>query len=192
VAFTCDVADFPPLVEADKAALTDLKDCPFDYVAASFVRSASCITELRTHLAGLKKDARIIAKIEDPSGVLNIEDILKVTDGIMVARGDLGVCTPLAALPLLQMRLVSLGIYYRKTVIVATQMLESMTHNRRPTRAEVTDVANAVLQGADGVMLSGETAVGDFPVGDGRDHGHHHRQRGESHQERLSKVVLKV
>jgi pyruvate kinase len=164
VAFSDDVADFPPLVEDDKIALNELKDSPFDWVAASFVRSASCITELREHLNGLQKPARLIAKIEDPSGVRNIEDILKVTDGIMVARGDLGVCTPLAALPILQMRLVSLGLYYRKTVIVATQMLESMTHNRRPTRAEVTDVANAVLQGADGVMLSGETAVGEYPV----------------------------
>ena len=164
VAFTSDVADFPPLVENDKIALDELKDSPFDYVAASFVRTSPCVTLLREHLNGLKKDVRIIAKIEDPSGVRNIESILKVTDGIMVARGDLGVCTPLAALPLLQKKLVTLALYHRKTVIVATQMLESMTHNRRPTRAEVTDVANAVLEGADGVMLSGETAVGDYPV----------------------------
>jgi pyruvate kinase len=164
VAFTSDVADFPPLVENDKIALDELKDSPFDWVAASFVRTAPCVTLLREHLNSLKKDVRIIAKIEDPSGVRNIESILKVTDAIMVARGDLGVCTPLAALPLLQMKLVTLALYHRKTVVVATQMLESMTHNRRPTRAEVTDVANAVLEGADGVMLSGETAVGDYPV----------------------------
>lgn len=164
VAFTSDVADFPPMVEGDKTALNELGDAPYDWVASSFVRSASCITDLRSHLKGLGREAVLIAKIEDPSGVRNIEDILRVTDGIMVARGDLGVCTPLAALPVLQKRLVALSLYHRKTVVVATQMLESMTHNRRPTRAEVTDVANAVLDGADAVMLSGETAVGEYPV----------------------------
>jgi len=164
VAFTSDVATFPPLVDGDKSALNDLRDAPYDYVAASFVRNEVCVTGLRAHLKGLGRDAKIIAKIEDPSGVRNIEAILGVTDGIMVARGDLGVCTPLAALPVLQKRLVALALYHRKTVVVATQMLESMTQNRRPTRAEVTDVANAVLEGADAVMLSGETAVGAYPV----------------------------
>jgi pyruvate kinase len=164
VAFTTPVEEFPPLVEGDKMALDELKDAPYDWVASSFVRNADCIIDLRAHLKNLGRDATLIAKIEDPAGVHNIESILQVTDGIMVARGDLGVCTPLAALPLLQKRLVALGIYHRKTVVVATQMLESMTCSRRPTRAEVTDVANAVLDGADAVMLSGETAVGEYPV----------------------------
>lgn len=164
IAFVEEVADFPPLVEEDKRALDALADTPFNCIAASFVRSAACITELRDYLDKLNKDAQIIAKIESPSGVKNVEEILYHADGIMVARGDLGVFTPLAALPLLQKQLVALGVYHRKKVIVATQMLESMTWNRRPTRAEVTDVANAVLDGADAVMLSGETAVGKFPV----------------------------
>jgi pyruvate kinase len=164
VAFTDDVAEFPPLVEADKRALEELRNAPFDYVAASFVRSAEGMTDLRTHLRTLGKDARIIAKIENPAGVRHIEEILLASDGVMVARGDLGVCTPLAALPLLQKQIVALALYHRRMVVVATQMLESMTHNRRPTRAEVTDVANAVLDGADAVMLSGETAVGEYPV----------------------------
>lgn len=164
VAFVDDVADFPLLDEEDKRALDDLRDAPFNCVAASFVRTADCVTALRAYLDGLNKPAKLIAKIEESSGVRHASAILQVADGIMVARGDLGVCTPLAALPLLQKRLVTLAVYYRKTVVVATQMLESMTHSRRPTRAEVTDVANAVLDGADAVMLSAETAVGHYPV----------------------------
>ncbi|MBN1652838.1 MAG: pyruvate kinase [Deltaproteobacteria bacterium] len=164
VAFVDEVADFPPLVDDDKLALDELRDAPFACVAASFVRSAACVIELRDYLNRLEKKAQIIAKIESPSGVKNVEEILSHADGIMVARGDLGVCTPLAALPLLQKHLVALAVYHRKKVVVATQMLESMTWNRRPTRAEVTDVANAVLDGADAVMLSAETAVGKFPV----------------------------
>jgi pyruvate kinase len=164
VAFVDEVAEFPPLVEEDKRALKALRYSPFSFVAASFVRSAACVSELRNYLDKLKREAQIIAKIESPSGVKNIDEILDQADGIMVARGDLGVCTPLAALPLLQKQLVALAVYHRKKAIVATQMLESMTWNRRPTRAEVTDVANAVLDGADAVMLSGETAVGKYPV----------------------------
>jgi len=164
IAFVEEVADFPPLVEEDKRVLDELADAPFNCVAASFVRSSTCVIELRDYLDRLNKNALIIAKIESPSGVKNVEEILRYADGIMVARGDLGVFTPLAALPLLQKQLVALGVYHRKQVIVATQMLESMTWNRRPTRAEVTDVANAVLDGTDAVMLSGETAVGKFPV----------------------------
>ncbi|HBC87305.1 MAG TPA: pyruvate kinase [Lentisphaeria bacterium] len=164
VAFSKDLTNFPPLVDEDRQAIAELAGEPFDIVAASFVRNDDTITELRKALAKHGSSAKIIAKIEDPSGVKNIEAIIKAADGIMVARGDLGVCTPIAALPILQKRLVALAVYYRKTVIVATQMLESMTENLFPTRAEVTDVANAVLDGADAVMLSGETAVGKYPV----------------------------
>ena len=164
VAFSKDLTNFPPLVAEDKLALADLAGEPFDLVAASFVRNDDTIIELRNLLSKQGSNAKIIAKIEDPSGVRNIEAIIKAADGIMVARGDLGVCTPIAALPILQKRLVALSVYHRKTVIVATQMLESMTENLFPTRAEVTDVANAVLDGADAVMLSGETAVGKHPV----------------------------
>ncbi|MFZ2655784.1 MAG: pyruvate kinase [Victivallales bacterium] len=164
VAFSKDLTNFAPLVDEDRQALSELSGEPYDIVAASFVRNEDTITELREELAKHGSSARIIAKIEDPSGVKNIEAIIKASDGIMVARGDLGVCTPIAALPILQKRLVALSVYYRKYVIVATQMLESMTENAFPTRAEVTDVANAVLDGADAVMLSGETAVGKHPV----------------------------
>ncbi|HCE42635.1 MAG TPA: pyruvate kinase [Lentisphaeria bacterium] len=164
VAFSIDLTNFPPLVDEDRRAIAELAGEPFDIVAASFVRNEDTITELRDELAKHGSSARIIAKIEDPSGVRNIEAIIKAADGIMVARGDLGVCTPIAALPILQKRLVCLAVYYRKYVIVATQMLESMTENLFPTRAEVTDVANAVLDGADAVMLSGETSVGRHPV----------------------------
>ncbi len=151
-------------MDEDRNAIAELAGEPFDMVAASFVRNDDTIHELRAELARYGSTAKIIAKIEDPSGVKNIEAIIAAADGIMVARGDLGVCTPIAALPILQKRLVSLSVYYRKTVIVATQMLESMTESLFPTRAEVTDVANAVLDGADAVMLSGETAVGKHPV----------------------------
>ncbi len=164
VAFSKDLSNFPPLVDEDRNAIAELAGEPFDMVAASFVRNDDTIHELRAELARYGSTAKIIAKIEDPSGVKNIEAIIAAADGIMVARGDLGVCTPIAALPILQKRLVSLSVYYRKTVIVATQMLESMTESLFPTRAEVTDVANAVLDGADAVMLSGETAVGKHPV----------------------------
>lgn len=164
VVFSTDLADFPPLVEEDREALEELSGEPFEMAAASFVRTAETVTETRALFRRLRKTARIVAKIEDSAGVKNAEEITKAADGIMVARGDLGVCTPLAALPILQKRLIALGNYYRKMVIVATQMLESMTENARPTRAEVTDVANAVLDGADAVMLSGETAVGKYPV----------------------------
>jgi pyruvate kinase len=164
VAFSEDLTDFPPLVDEDKKVIAELADEPFDMVAASFVKCADTISALREQLALHRHSAAVVAKIEDPSGVKNAEEIVKAADGIMVARGDLGVCMPLAALPVLQKRLVALANYYRKTVIVATQMLESMTEHPRPTRAEVTDVANAVFDGADAVMLSGETAVGKFPV----------------------------
>ncbi len=164
VAFSKDLTNFPALVDDDRRAIAELAGEPFDMVAASFARNEDTITELRSELERHGSSARIIAKIEDPSGVKNIEAIIRAADGIMVARGDLGVCTPIAALPILQKRLVALAVYYRKYVIVATQMLESMTENLSPTRAEVTDVANAVLDGADAVMLSGETAVGKHPV----------------------------
>lgn len=164
VAFSEDLTDLPPLVDDDRTALRELAGEPFDMVAASFVRNARCIMELRKELEKHGCGADIIAKIEDPSGVANMDEIAKCSDGIMVARGDLGVCTPIAALPILQKRMVAVGVYYRKFVVVATQMLESMTESPFPTRAEVTDVANAVFDGADAVMLSGETAVGKYPL----------------------------
>jgi len=164
VAFSEDLTSFPPLMDDDRTALDELASEPFDMISASFVKGPETIHNIRKEIGKHDLEAPIIAKIEDPAGVKNAAEILKAADGIMVARGDLGICTPIAALPILQKHLIVLANYHRKMVIVATQMLESMTEHTRPTRAEVTDVANAVLDGADAVMLSGETAVGRHPV----------------------------
>lgn len=148
----------------------DLKDLDFvieenlSWVALSFVRNKEDIDELRGIIKKSKKDIRIIAKIEKPEAIENIEDIIQATDGCMVARGDLGVEIPMQDVPLLQKRIVKMCRKSSKPVIIATQMMESMIQNISPTRAEVNDVANAVLDGADAVMLSGETSVGKFPI----------------------------
>ncbi len=136
-----------------------------DFIACSFVSSAVDVCQVRQLLADEgRQDMRIIAKIENQMGMDNLEEIVEAADGIMVARGDLGVEVPMEDLPLYQKRIISVCRSHNKVCIVATEMLESMKHNARPTRAEVTDIANAVFSGADAVMLSGETTTGEFPV----------------------------
>src|SRR5690606_20697352 len=135
-----------------------------DWIGLSFVRSARDIIELRHHINKMGKSSRIIAKIEKPEALDDIDNIMQEADAIMVARGDLGVEIPMQNVPLIQKMLVRKALKNAKPVIIATQMMESMITNITPTRAEVNDVANAVLDGADAVMLSGETSVGQFPV----------------------------
>ncbi len=136
----------------------------FDFIAASFTRTADDIIQVRKLLDRHGSKMKIIAKIESVQGVRNIEEILKVADGIMVARGDLGVEVPLEEVPSLQKKMIKLAEREGKIVITATQMLDSMIHNPRPTRAETTDVANAIYDGTTAIMLSGETANGSYPV----------------------------
>jgi pyruvate kinase len=156
--------DVSALSEKDEGDLRWALKTGVDMIALSFVRNASDI--LRVHEI-MKEEGRtlpVIAKIEKPQAVENLEEIVDAFDGIMVARGDLGVELPLEQVPLVQKRAVELARRWAKPVIVATQMLESMIHSSIPTRAETSDVANAVLDGADALMLSGETSVGDFPI----------------------------
>ena len=148
----------------------DIKDLEFgiekgiDYVALSFVKKASDIMTLKNWLAAKEADIPIIAKIERPEALEEIEEIMNRADGIMIARGDLGVEVPPEEVPLIQKRLIDLANKKGKIVITATQMLDSMREHLRPTRAEVTDVANAIIDGSDALMLSGETASGMYPV----------------------------
>ena len=148
--------------EEDRARLEALREEEFEILAVSFVRSGFDVESVRAVLA--RPDIMIMSKIETGEGVENLNEIIEHSDSIMVARGDLGVRLPIEEVPHLQKEIVRLGIRYARPVVVATQMLESMTHSQVPTRAEVTDVANAVLDGASAVMLSGETAIGDDPV----------------------------
>ena len=153
----------PSLTEKD---LNDLKvavNNKVDWIGFSFVRSAKDVIELKNKIAELKGNAKVIAKIEKPEAVLDLDDILKAADAVMVARGDLGVEMPLESVPLIQKEIVKKSLKLSKPVIIATQMMESMMENITPTRAEVNDVANAVMDGADAVMLSGETSVGKNP-----------------------------
>jgi pyruvate kinase len=136
----------------------------FDWIGLSFVRSVTDIVELKDIIRSRGKRARVIAKIEKPEAIREIDNIIDVTDGIMVARGDLGVELPMERVPLLQKMIVHKCIEIGKPVIIATQMMESMITSYTPTRAEVNDVANAVMDGADAVMLSAETSVGKFPI----------------------------
>ncbi len=137
----------------------------FDFIAASFVRSAADINYLRKFTQSLGWfDVRIIAKIENTDGVENIDEILEAADGIMVARGDMGVEIPFEQIPAIQKQIIQKGYNAGKQVITATQMLESMITHPRPTRAEITDVANAIYDGTSAIMLSGETAAGAYPV----------------------------
>jgi len=135
-----------------------------DYIAQSFVRDRNDIIQIRDLVKPPLPDCQIVAKIENLQGIKNIDEIIDVSDGIMIARGDMGISIPIYQIPVVQKRIIRKCNQRKKFVITATQMLESMAENLRPTRAEVTDVANAVLDGTDLVMLSAETAVGKHPV----------------------------
>jgi len=154
----------PALTEKDLIDLDFIIEQQCDWVALSFVRSVQDIVGLRSILNAKKSKSKIIAKIEKPEALLNIRDIILESDGIMVARGDLGVELPVEQIPLIQKELIRKCIHRAKPVIVATQMMESMIDRVKPNRSEITDVANAVLEGADAVMLSGETATGQHPT----------------------------
>jgi len=153
------------ITERDKKFIELAVEQNVDYLALSFVRTADDILKAKKYLKKLDDEyLPIIAKIEKPQAVAEIEKIVKVTDGIMVARGDLGIEMSLEEVPIVQKNIIALANKYKKVCIVATQMLESMIVNPIPTRAETSDVANAILDGADAVMLSGETASGKYPV----------------------------
>lgn len=154
----------PAIMEKDRADIAFALKEGVEYLAISFVRQAEHLLEIKKLVKQLDGKASIIAKIENLEGVEQLEKIIQVADGVMVARGDLGVELPPEEVPLLQQSIVQKCRRAGKPVIIATQMLESMVHNPRPTRAEVNDVAYAVLQAVDAVMLSGETAVGQYPV----------------------------
>jgi len=154
----------PSLTEDDVVNLRYALDWDLDWIALSFVRNASDISDLKRIINQSDKAAKVIAKVEKPEAIENIDEIIAATDGVMVARGDLGVEMPMEEVPLLQKMIARKCRAASKPVIVATQMLESMITTPRPTRAEVNDVANSVLDGADAVMLSGETSVGEFPL----------------------------
>src|SRR6202000_2230679 len=154
----------PSLTEEDLVNLEFALQNDVEWIGLSFVRTAEDIVELKRIISHSGKAARVIAKVEKPEAIENIDGIIAATDGVMVARGDLGVEMPLEEVPLLQKMIARKCRAASKPVIVATQMLESMITTPRPTRAEVNDVANSVLDGADAVMLSGETSVGEFPL----------------------------
>lgn len=154
----------PALTEKDLEDLDFVIEQKLDWVALSFVRNVKDIIILRDKLKKTKSRTKIIAKIEKPEALENIRDIIVESDGIMIARGDLGVELPVEKVPLIQKQIIRKCLHRAKPVIVATQMMESMIEHNKPNRSEITDVANAVLEGADAVMLSGETATGIHPA----------------------------
>jgi pyruvate kinase len=154
----------PSITTKDRADLEFALEFGVDFVALSFVRSASDVRELRTLIEAHGSRAHIIAKIEKAEAIAALDEILAETDAVMVARGDLGVEIGTADVPLLQKRIIARSLERGRPVITATQMLESMIHQPEPTRAEASDVANAVLDGTSAIMLSGETAMGEFPI----------------------------
>lgn len=154
----------PSLTPKDLEDLDFILKQDFDWIGLSFVRNARDIIELKHLISNSRSKAKVVAKIEKPEAIKDIDDIIQESDALMVARGDLGVEIPMEDVPLVQKMLIKKCYSHAKPIIVATQMMESMISSITPTRAEVNDVANAVLDGADAVMLSGETSVGDFPV----------------------------
>lgn len=158
------VLSMPYISEVDRSDIMFGCDMGFDFLAASFVRCKEDILEVRKILDAHNSHMKIIAKIENMQGIHNLEDILTVSDGIMVARGDMGVEIPMEEVPVMQKRMIKMAEAQGKHVITATQMLESMIKNPRPTRAETTDIANAIYDGTTAIMLSGESAAGQYPV----------------------------
>jgi pyruvate kinase len=153
----------PALTDADRENAVWAADVEIDFLGMSFVRSSAEIRDLKALLESRKSGAMVVAKIEKREALEQLDDVVAAADGVMVARGDLGVEIDFARIAVAQKRIIAACTRQRKPVIVATQMLDTMTHATRPTRAEATDVANAILDGADACMLSGETAVGDYP-----------------------------
>lgn len=156
--------DLPSLTDKDVRDLEFLLRNGVDFIALSFVRKAADVQALKERIKKAGKDTPVVAKIERPEAIKNLKDIIIASDAVMVARGDLGVEMPPELVPPLQKRIIKLCNAYKKPVITATQMLESMVRNPRPTRAEASDVAGAVFDGTDALMLSEETAAGDYPV----------------------------
>ena len=156
--------NFKGLTAKDKENIQFCMENKIEYIAQSFVRSKDDILIIREYLKNYPYKYQVIAKIENREGIKNIDEIIKVCDGIMVARGDMGVSIPIYEVPIVQKEIIRKCNRAKKIVITATQMLESMTENRIPERAEVSDVANAILDGSDYLMLSAETAVGLYPV----------------------------
>lgn len=152
------------LTAKDKENIRFCMENKIDYIAQSFVRNKADVVIIREYLKNYPYRYQIIAKVENWEGIKNIDEIIKISDGIMIARGDMGVSIPIYEVPVVQKEIIRKCNREKKFVITATQMLESMTENRIPTRAEVSDVANAILDGSDYVMLSAETAVGLYPV----------------------------
>jgi pyruvate kinase len=156
--------NMPSMTEKDHKDLVFGMECGVDYIALSFVRTAQDILEVKKIIKQRGKEIPVIAKIEKHEAISHIEDIIETSDGIMVARGDLGVEIALERVPVIQKQLIQAANKKGKPVIIATQMLRSMVNSTRPTRAEATDIANAVLDGTDAIMLSEETAVGEYPI----------------------------
>jgi pyruvate kinase len=153
----------PAMSDDDHANARWAAETQIDFVSLSFVRTPVEVRQLKELLISRGSKAKVVAKIEKQEALDQLEDIVAAADGVMVARGDLGVEIDVARMPMVQKQIVAMCHRYQRPVIVATQMLDSMQHSRRPTRAEVTDVANAILDGADACMLSGETAIGEHP-----------------------------
>lgn len=156
--------DFKGLTLKDREHIRFCVGNKIDYIAQSFVRNKEDILALRDYLDGFRQKAQVIAKIENREGINNIDDIIRVSDGIMIARGDMGISIPIYEVPMVQKEIIAKCNRAGKFAITATQILESMTENRMPTRAEVSDVANAILDGSDYLMLSAESAVGLYPA----------------------------
>ncbi len=157
-------SNLPALTEKDRNDILFAIEQDFDFIAASFVRNAAGVLAIREILDAHNSKIKIISKIENAEGVENLDEIIAVSDGLMVARGDLGVEIPAELVPLMQKTMIKKCNAAGKPVITATQMLDSMMRNPRPTRAEVTDIANAIYDGTDAIMLSGETAMGKYPI----------------------------